>query len=88
MNIPESSYPRVVVVGGGFAGSEMVRKLSAYPFQIILLDRNNYFTFQPLLYQVATAGLETNSVVSPLRRLFRADENILFRVGELKEVDS
>ncbi len=61
-NIPETSQPRVVIVGGGFGGIHLAKKLKNAPVQVVLLDRNNYHLFQPLLYQVSTAGLEPDSI--------------------------
>ena len=58
IQIPNSDKSRVVVVGGGFGGIQLVRKLAGKNFQTVLIDKHNYHTFQPLLYQVATAGLE------------------------------
>ncbi len=87
MNLPESKYERVVIVGGGFAGLEAAKKLAGKPLQVVLLDKNNHFTFQPLLYQVATGGLEPNSIAYPLRRIFRKSGNIRFRMAEVHHVD-
>ncbi|HKK77745.1 MAG TPA: NAD(P)/FAD-dependent oxidoreductase [Saprospiraceae bacterium] len=87
MHLPSSNHPRIVVVGGGFAGLELIRQLKNEPFQVVLIDRNNYFTFQPLLYQVATAGLELTSVVYPFRRILRRNDNVLFRLAEVTKVD-
>lgn len=53
MNIPQSSNPRIVIVGGGFAGIALAKKLRDKSVQVVLLDKHNYYTFQPLLYQVA-----------------------------------
>ena len=88
MQIPESEYRRVIVIGGGFAGLEVVKTLVDQPVQVVLLDRQNFFSFQPLLYQVATGGLEPNSVAYPLRRLFRRAENVLFRVADVQHIDT
>lgn len=87
-NIPASNLKRVVIVGGGFAGIELVKKLRRSDYQIILLDRHNYHTFQPLLYQVATAGLEPDSIAGPLRKLFKSQKNVFFRMAEVKEIHS
>lgn len=84
-NIPDSTHPRVVIVGGGFAGVNVVNKLKRAQVQLVMIDRNNHHTFQPLLYQVATSGLEAGSIAYPLRKLFRSD-NYHFRMAEVKEV--
>ncbi len=86
MNIPTSEYERVVIAGGGFAGLELAKALRNQPYQVVLLDKNNHFTFQPLLYQVATGGLEPNSIAYPLRRIFRGADNVSFRMAEVLEV--
>lgn len=70
LNIPDTGKPRVVVIGGGFAGVNLVKNLSGKNFQVVLLDRQNYNGFWPLLYQVATAGLEPDSIAEPLRKMF------------------
>lgn len=87
MNIPDSSLPRIVVAGGGFAGLELAKALRNKPFQVVLLDKNNHFTFQPLLYQVATGGLEANSIAYPLRHIFHGAPNIVFRMAEVQSAD-
>ncbi|MGB6035466.1 MAG: FAD-dependent oxidoreductase, partial [Cryomorphaceae bacterium] len=61
MNISDTSVPRIVIVGGGFGGLQLIKNLPEGKFQIVLIDKHNYHTFQPLLYQVATAGLEPDS---------------------------
>jgi NADH:ubiquinone reductase (H+-translocating) len=81
LNIPHSVKPRVVVIGGGFAGANVVKKLSGKKFQVVLLDRQNYNGFWPLLYQVATAGLEPDSIAEPFRKMFgRGHEDFHFRL--------
>jgi NADH dehydrogenase len=85
--IPQTDKPRIVIVGGGFAGLKLAMKLSKSDFQIILLDKNNYHQFQPLFYQVATAGLEPSSISFPLRKIFQKHDNIHFRVAELQSID-
>jgi NADH dehydrogenase len=85
--IPQTDKPRIVIVGGGFAGLKLAMKLSKSGFQIILLDKNNYHQFQPLFYQVATAGLEPSSISFPLRKIFQKHKNIHFRVAELHSID-
>ncbi|MCB0569639.1 MAG: NAD(P)/FAD-dependent oxidoreductase [Phaeodactylibacter sp.] len=86
MKIPSDKRPRIVIIGGGFAGLEVAQKLRNKPFQLVLLDKNNYFNFQPLLYQVATSGLEPNSIAYPLRRVFRSARNIFFRMTEVERI--
>lgn len=88
MNIPTSNYPRIVIIGGGFGGLQIAHALKGKRFQIVMLDKNNYHTFQPLLYQVATAGLEPDSIAYPLRKIFKNQENLIFRMAEVQEVDT
>ena len=85
-NIPESDKPRLVIIGGGFAGLKLVKNLLNKGFQIILLDKNNFHQFQPLLYQVATAGLEPSAISFPLRKILQRECNIHFRVAEILEL--
>jgi NADH dehydrogenase len=85
-NIAETNQKRLVIVGGGFAGIELAKRLSNKPLQIVLIDRHNYHTFQPLLYQVATGGLEPDSIAYPLRRIFRKANNIFLRMAEVIKV--
>jgi NADH:ubiquinone reductase (H+-translocating) len=80
-NIPHSGkQKRVVIIGGGFAGLKLARKLNKKIFQVILIDRFNYHQFQPLLYQVATAGLEPSSIVFPYRKVFQKTSSFHFRL--------
>ena len=71
LNVPETTLPRIVIVGAGFAGLKLARKLNNNKFQVVLIDKNNYHQFQPLFYQVATAGLEASSISFPLRQIFQ-----------------
>ncbi|MDC8003541.1 NAD(P)/FAD-dependent oxidoreductase [Aureisphaera galaxeae] len=87
MNIPETSLPRIVVIGGGFAGISFIKNLRNAQAQIVLFDRRNYHTFQPLLYQVSTAGLEPDSIAYPLRKIFRKHSNFHFRMAGVDFVD-
>lgn len=80
LNIPPSKKPRVVIIGGGFGGINLLNKLSRKHFQVVLLDRFNYHTFQPLLYQVATAGLEPDSVAGPMRKIIGNHSDVFFRM--------
>lgn len=88
MNIPNTEKPRIVVIGGGFAGISFIRKLKNIQAQVVLFDRNNYHTFQPLLYQVSTAGLEPDSIAYPLRKIFRKHDDFHFRMAEVEGIDT
>ena len=83
--IPETKLQRIVIVGGGFGGITLAKKLNKKKFQVVMIDRNNYHTFQPLLYQVATGGLEPDSIAYPIRKIFPGKQNIIFRVAEALE---
>ncbi|UXX80165.1 NAD(P)/FAD-dependent oxidoreductase [Reichenbachiella carrageenanivorans] len=87
IKIPQSELPRLVVVGGGFGGLRFLKKLDTSQFQVVLLDRYNYHTFQPLLYQVATAGLEPDSIAGPLRKSFQNRKNFYFRMATVSKID-
>jgi len=82
-----TSTPTVVVVGAGFGGLRVARALRRAPVQIILLDRNNYHLFQPLLYQVATAGLEPEQIAKPVRAILRGQKNLDFRMVDVTGAD-
>ena len=86
-NIPPPKHKRIIIVGGGFAGLKLARKLAGTSYQIVLIDKNNFHQFQPLLYQVATASLEPSAISFPYRRLFQNKKNVHFRIAELFEVD-
>ena len=87
INIPRTNQERIVIVGAGFAGIQLARKLSKKDFQIVLFDRYNYHQFQPLFYQVAMAGLEPSSISFPLRKAFQSQKNVFIRVAELESID-
>ncbi len=86
MNIPKSSFPRIVIVGGGFGGISLVNALRKSEVQVVLLDMHNYHTFQPLLYQVSTGGLEPDSIAYPLRKVLQDYPNFYFRMAKVEEV--
>lgn len=88
MNIPTSNRPRVVIIGGGFGGLALAKKLKNKNFQVVLLDKHNYHTFQPLLYQVATGGLESGSIAFPIRKVVQNYEGIYFRVAQVQRIDT
>lgn len=87
LDIPETEYPRIVIIGGGFAGLRLAKDLKHVKAQVVMLDRNNFHTFQPLLYQVATAGLEPDSIAGPLRKSFEGHFNYIFRMVKVTGVD-
>ena len=78
---------RVIVVGGGFGGLMAVRGLRRAPVEVVLIDRENFHLFQPLVYQVATGGLTTAEVATPLRRILRRQRNVRVMLGEVSGVD-
>ena len=84
--IADLGKPRIIVIGGGFGGLEVIKSLEGLHAQVVLFDKCNHHTFQPLLYQVATSGLETNSIVAPFRKLFGNQSDFYFRLGEVKNI--
>ncbi|MFY8065901.1 MAG: NAD(P)/FAD-dependent oxidoreductase [Flavobacterium sp.] len=88
MNIPTSKYPRIVIIGGGFAGIALSKKLRNKNVQVVLIDKHNYHTFQPLLYQVATGGLEAGSIAYPIRKVIQEYKDFYFRLTSVKEIDT
>lgn len=87
MNIPTIDLPRVVVIGAGFAGLKLARQINSNNYQVVLIDKNNYHTFQPLLYQVASAGLEPDSIAYPIRKILRRKKNTFYRMAQVNKVD-
>ncbi|MGJ8655840.1 MAG: NAD(P)/FAD-dependent oxidoreductase [Akkermansiaceae bacterium] len=79
--------PRVVIVGGGFGGIAAAKQLRKTDVDVILIDRRNYHLFQPLLYQVATAGLNPSDIASPIRKIFRKQKNLRSILGAVESVD-
>jgi NADH:ubiquinone reductase (H+-translocating) len=79
--------PRIVIIGGGFAGIQAARRFRNAPVDVVLLDRNNYHAFWPLLYQVASAGLEPQSIAYPIRGILRKYPNIRFQIGDVQGFD-
>lgn len=86
--LPDSKLPRVVVVGGGFAGIALVEGLKKQNVQVVLIDKNNFHQFQPLFYQVATSALEPDSIVFPFRKQISGYKNVQFRLAEVEEIES
>jgi len=85
--IADLGKPRIIVIGGGFGGLEVIKGLRGERAQVVLFDKFNHHTFQPLLYQVATSGLETNSIVAPFRKIFSQQKDFYFRLAEVKSVN-
>lgn len=88
MNIPNSTKKRVVIIGAGFAGLSIAKKLRNKNLQVVLIDKHNYHTFQPLLYQVATGGLEAGSIAYPIRKVIQQYKDFYFRLTSVKEIDT
>ncbi len=86
MNIPKTDLPRVVIIGGGFGGITLAKKMLKEEVQTVLIDRNNYHTFQPLLYQVSTSGLEPDSIAFPFRKITRKSNKGFFRMAEVTRI--
>ncbi|RZJ65173.1 MAG: NAD(P)/FAD-dependent oxidoreductase [Flavobacterium sp.] len=88
MNIPQSSLPRIAIIGAGFAGIALSRKLRDQKCQVVLIDKHNYHNFQPLLYQVATGGLEAGSIAYPVRKIIHDYKDYYFRMARVSEIDT
>lgn len=86
-NIPKARTKRIVIVGSGFAGLKFLKKIRGKGYQIVLFDKNNFHQFQPLLYQVATAGLEPSAISFPVRKILQKEKDMHFRIAELLEVN-
>ncbi len=86
--VPDTPLPRVVVVGGGFAGLSFIKQLKNKRVQLVLIDRSNHHQFLPLLYQVATSGIEPDSIVFPYRKLFRKYRNLVYRMAEVLNINT
>ncbi|MEO6851186.1 MAG: NAD(P)/FAD-dependent oxidoreductase, partial [Mucilaginibacter sp.] len=84
----KSKFPRVVIAGGGFGGLEVAKALANEPVDVLMLDKHNYHTFQPLLYQVATGSLEAGSIAFSLRKNFDDQKNFRFRMAEISGVNA
>ena len=86
LNIAKDSKKRVVIVGGGFGGLKLANKLKKSGFQVVLIDKNNYHQFPPLIYQVASAGMEPTSISFPFRKIFQHRKDFYFRMAEVRAV--
>ncbi len=82
----QTARPKIVIIGGGFGGVELAKRLKKAPVDVVLVDRHNYHTFQPLLYQVAIGAIEADSVGFPIRRIFTSQNNFKFLLTEVVKV--
>ncbi|MFC4096149.1 NAD(P)/FAD-dependent oxidoreductase [Euzebyella saccharophila] len=87
MNLPKTDQKRLVIIGGGFAGVSLAKKLKDLDMQIVLIDKHNYHTFQPLLYQVSTSGLEPDSIAYPIRKVLKRLNNFHFRLAKVSKIE-
>ncbi len=87
-NIERTDKKRIVIVGGGLGGLELAFKLVDDDYQVVLVDKNNYHQFPPLIYQVASGGLEPSSISFPFRRLFQGKKDFFFRMAEVESVNT
>jgi NADH:ubiquinone reductase (H+-translocating) len=85
--VKTEKVPHIVIVGAGFGGLTTAQKLAGAPVRITLIDRQNYHLFQPLLYQIAIAGLVPSQIAYPLRTIFRRQKNLTFQMGEVSAID-
>ena len=88
MNLPQTDKKRLVIIGGGFAGISLAKKLKDLNVQLVMIDKHNYHTFQPLLYQVSTSGLEPDSIAYPIRKVLKRLSNFHFRLAEVERIDA
>src|ERR1700712_631671 len=87
MEQENKSKPRVVIIGGGFGGLQLAKKLKNAPVDILMLDKHNYHTFQPLLYQVAMGAIPADSIAFPIRRIFTYQDNFSFSVAYVETIN-
>jgi len=87
LNIPDSGRKRVVIVGCGFGGLTIAKKLKNSDYQVVIIDKHNYHQFPPLFYQVASAGLDASSILFPLRKIFQNYKDFHIRKAEVKSID-
>lgn len=86
-NVPKTDKKRVVIVGGGFGGLKLANKLcTKHEYQVVLIDRNNYHQFPPLIYQIASAGIEPSSISFPFRKIFQHRKDFYFRMAEVRSI--
>lgn len=83
-----ANRPKVLIIGGGFGGINLAKKLKNKPVDVLMLDKHNYHTFQPLLYQVAMGAIEADSIGFPIRRIFTGQKNFTFHLAEVQKINS
>ncbi|HWZ36388.1 MAG TPA: FAD-dependent oxidoreductase, partial [Mucilaginibacter sp.] len=87
MNQQNTGKPRVVIIGGGFAGLQLAKRLKNAPVHVMMLDKHNYHTFQPLLYQVAMGAIPADSIAFPIRRIFTYQDNFQFNLANVETIN-
>src|SRR6056297_3111962 len=85
--LTDRNLPRVIIVGGGFAGLNAAKGLAGVPASLLLLDRTNHHLFQPLLYQVATSVLSPSDIASPIRQILRKQSNVQIALSAVEKID-
>src|SRR5262245_19433513 len=88
MSSKRTAVPRVVIIGAGFGGLSAAKRLAKAPFDVTIIDRHNYHLFQPLLYQVATAGLSPGDIASPIRAILARQRNASVILAEVSGIDT
>jgi len=83
----KKKLPKIVIIGAGFGGITLAKSFKKKPIDVLLIDQNNYHNFQPLMYQIATGGLEPDSIAYPVRRIFRRYKNVRFRMAKVNRVE-
>lgn len=87
MNLPDIGKKRIVIIGAGFGGISLAKKLKNLEVQVVVIDKHNYHTFQPLLYQVSTSGLEPDSIAYPIRKILNRHSNFYFRLATVQKIN-
>ncbi|MGY8914177.1 MAG: NAD(P)/FAD-dependent oxidoreductase [Flavobacteriales bacterium] len=87
MNLPDIGKKRIVIIGAGFGGISLAKKLKNLDAQVVVIDKHNYHTFQPLLYQVSTSGLEPDSIAYPIRKILNRLNNFYFRLATVQRIN-
>src|SRR5271166_4701179 len=87
MRSKDAVSPKVVIIGAGFGGLSAAKQLAGAPFDLTIIDQHNYHLFQPLLYQVATAGLSPADIASPIRGILRRQDNVRVVLAQVSGID-